>query len=61
MKRIIAQALVLGTLVAVPALAVAHPTTDASPLDDKKDDKAKNKDKKDTKKKPAPAPSSSAH
>jgi len=61
MKRIIGQAIVLGTLVAVPAAAIARPTTDASPLDDKKDDKAKAKDKKDKKKGATPAPSSSSH
>ena len=58
MKRIIGQAIILGTLVAVPAAALARPTSDASALDDKKDDK-KAKDKKDKKKAPAPAPSSS--
>ncbi|HVR18608.1 MAG TPA: hypothetical protein VMS65_02890 [Polyangiaceae bacterium] len=61
MKRIIGQAIILGTLVAIPATAIAK-STDASPLDDKKGDKSKDKDKKDTKKKsPAPAPSSSSH
>jgi hypothetical protein len=57
MKRIIGQAIILGTLVAVPAAALARPTTDASPLDDKKDDKKAKDSKK--KKAPAPAPSSS--
>jgi H+/gluconate symporter-like permease len=60
MKRIIGQAIILGTLVAVPAAVIAHPLTDASPLDDKKKDDKKGKDKsKDKKKAPAPAPSSS--
>jgi hypothetical protein len=60
MKRIIGQAIIVGTLVAVPAAAIAHSATDASPLDDKKGEKSKDKDKKDGKKKsPAPAPSSS--
>jgi ribosomal protein L12E/L44/L45/RPP1/RPP2 len=60
MKRLIGQALVLGTLVSVPAAAIANP---ASPLDDKKEEKSKDKDKKekekgkDKKKSPAPAPS----
>jgi hypothetical protein len=58
MKRFIGQAIVLGTLVSVPAAVLARPLTDASPLDDKKDDKAKAKSK-DKKKTPAPAPSSS--
>jgi ABC-type Fe2+-enterobactin transport system substrate-binding protein len=62
MKRIIGQAIILGTLVAVPATAIAKSATDASPLDDKKGDKSKDKDKKDSKKKtPAPAPPSSSH
>jgi hypothetical protein len=58
MKRLIGQAIVLGTLVSVPAAAIANP---ASPLDDKKEEKSKEKGKeksKDGKKKsPAPAPS----
>lgn len=59
MKRIIGQAIILGTLVSVPAAVLARPSTDASPLDDKKGEK-QNKDKsKDKKKSPAPAPSSS--
>jgi hypothetical protein len=60
MKRLIRQALVLGALVSVPAAALARHATDASPLTDKKDDKAKNKDKSKAKTKtPTPAPSSS--
>ena len=59
MKRIIGQAIILGTLVAVPAAVLARPVMEASPLDDKKDDKKAKAKSKDKKKSPAPAPSSS--
>ena len=62
MKRIIGQAIIMGTLVAVPAAALARSPAEASPLDDKKGDHSKDKDKKDKdakKKNPTPAPSSS--
>ncbi len=60
MKRIIGRTIVIGVLVCFPAVVVAHPLVDASPLDDKKDDKAKAKSKdKGKKKSPTPAPSSS--
>ena len=59
MKRIIGQAIILGTLVSVPAAVLARPQSDASPLDDKKGDKQAKDKSKDKKKSPAPAPSSS--
>jgi len=59
MKRIIGQAIILGTLVSVPAAVLARPQSDASQLDDKKGDKQAKDKSKDKKKSPAPAPSSS--